>query len=172
MDKPIETVVYELLKKNKYTLTTAESCTGGMIASTLVNVPGISEFFQEGYVTYSDAAKTKMIGVPENIISEHGVVSIETAAAMAEAAARTANTDTSVSVTGIAGPDGGTEDCPVGLVFIGCYINGHTVTERHVFPGDRMQVRKAACNRALQLLTEMISKESLIAEGNSGQILT
>lgn len=152
----LEYSVFCLLKKYHITLTTAESATGGMIASTLINVPGVSEFFQEGYVTYSDEAKIKMIGVKREIIDSYGVVSSETAADMAEAAARTAGTMAALSVTGVAGPDGGTEECPVGLVFLGCRLKGKTVTERHLFPGDRMAVRSAACRRALELLSECI----------------
>lgn len=152
----LEYSVFSLLKKYHITLTTAESATGGMIASTLINVPGISEFFTEGYVTYSNDAKVKMIGVKREIIDTYGVVSSETAADMAEAAARTAGAKASLSVTGVAGPDGGTKDCPVGLIYIGCYLNGKTVTERHVFSGDRMAVRSAACKRALELLAECI----------------
>lgn len=152
-----EVVIYELLKRERCTLTTAESATGGMIASMLVNVPGISEFFQEGYVTYSDAAKVKMIHVRPETIATYGVVSGETAADMAESAARTAGTDAALSVTGVAGPDGGTEECPVGLVWIGCHLRGKTVTERHLFSGDRMQVRKSAAVAALRLLEHMLT---------------
>ncbi|MDD6306313.1 MAG: CinA family protein [Clostridiales bacterium] len=152
----LEYSVFSLLKKYHITLTTAESATGGMIASTLINVPGISEFFTEGYITYSNDAKVKMIGVKREIIDTYGVVSSETAADMAEAAARTAGTIAALSVTGVAGPDGGTKDCPVGLVYIGCHLNGKTVTEHHIFPGDRMAVRSAACKRALELLAESI----------------
>lgn len=155
----LEVSVFGLLKKYQITLTTAESATGGMIASTLINVPGISEFFTEGYVTYSNEAKVKMIGVKREIIDTYGVVSKETAADMAEAAARTAGTMAALSVTGVAGPDGGTRECPVGLVYLGCYLKGTVVTERHMFPGDRMQVREAACRRALQLLVECIQRE-------------
>lgn len=148
--------IYELLKKECCTLTTAESATGGMIASTLVNVPGISEFFQEGYVTYSDAAKVKMIHVNPDTIAAYGVVSSETAADMARGAAKTAGTDAALSVTGVAGPDGGTKECPVGLVFLGCHLRGRTVTERHLFSGDRMQVRTQAARAALLLLEQML----------------
>lgn len=159
MEETLEYLVYQLLKKKHYTLTTAESATGGMIASTLINVPGISEFFQEGYVTYSNAAKVKMIHVNPDIIEMYGVVSAETAADMARAAAGTAGTDAALSVTGVAGPDGGTPECPVGLVFIGCHLRGRTVTERHLFPGDRMEVRKAAADAALLLLKTMLESE-------------
>lgn len=159
MEQTLETKVYERLKKTGYTITTAESCTGGLIASRLINVPGISEFFQEGYVTYSDAAKVKMIGVDSEIIRRYGVVSKETAEAMAFSAAYTAKTNAALSVTGVAGPDGGTAQCPVGLVFIGCYLNGKTVSERHLFHGNRMEVRAAATERALQLFLEVTDEE-------------
>ncbi len=152
----IEEQVFELLKKHNITLSTAESATGGMIASMLVNVPGISEFFQEGYVTYSNEAKIKMIGVDRNVIDTFGVVSKETAENMAFSVAKTAETDAALSVTGVAGPDGGTKECPVGTVYIGCYYLGKIVVEHHVFNGNRMEIRKAAAKRALELLIECV----------------
>ena len=155
----LEYSVYLLLKKYQYTLTTAESATGGMIASTLINVPGISEFFTEGYVTYSNEAKVKMIHVNPQTIEQYGVVSAETAYDMAESAAKTAGCDAALSVTGVAGPDGGTKECPVGLVYIGCHLRGKTVTERHIFDGDRMAVRQAATRQALLLLKHMIESQ-------------
>lgn len=155
----LEETIYQLLKRYRYTLTTAESATGGMIASTLINVPGISEFFQEGYVTYSDAAKVKMIHVDPKTIEDYGVVSAETACDMAASAARTAGTAAAISVTGVAGPDGGTQECPVGLVYIGCCLNGTTTSERFLFDGDRMTVRKAAVKEALLLLKKRIEEE-------------
>lgn len=159
VSQPLEYLVYELLKKYHCTLTTAESATGGMIASTLINVPGISEFFQEGYVTYSDRAKVKMIHVNPETIETYGVVSSETAAEMAESAARIADCNAALSVTGVAGPDGGTKECPVGLVFIGCYVNGSTTVERHLFEGDRMNVRREATEAALRLLIRNLKEE-------------
>lgn len=144
MDRSIEYQVYELLKKYHLTLSTAESATGGMIASMLVNVPGVSEFFQEGYVTYSNEAKVKMLHVDAGIIETYGVVSSETAEAMAKAVAQTAEVMASLSVTGVAGPDGGTKECPVGTVYIGCFLNGSVVTEHHVFSGNRQEIRHAA----------------------------
>lgn len=152
----LEMQVYSLLKDKKLTLTTAESATGGMIASKLINVPGISEFFTEGYVTYSNAAKVKMIGVDATVIEKYGVVSCEVAENMACSAARTANADMALSVTGVAGPDGGTEACPVGTVCIGCYYKGRTFVERHIFNGDRQSVRTQATDCALKLLIECI----------------
>lgn len=156
LEESLEYSIYSLLQKYDYTLTTAESATGGLIASTLINVPGISEFFQEGYVTYSNAAKVKMIHVRPETIASYGVVSSETAEEMASSAAKTAGTHAALSVTGIAGPDGGTTECPVGLMYIGCYLNGKTVTERCLFTGDRMKVRKAAVRQALLLLKQVI----------------
>lgn len=162
VEESTEYLVYKLLKEHHYTLTTAESATGGMIASTLINVPGISEFFQEGYVTYSDAAKVKMIHVNPETIARYGVVSSETARDMAESAARTAGCDAALSVTGVAGPDGGTKECPVGLMYIGCYLNGRTVTERHVFEeNSRRERREDATEAALCLLIRMLKEEPL-----------
>ena len=154
--KYIEERIYELLKKYQITLSTAESATGGMIASMLVNVPGISEFFQEGYVTYSNAAKVKMIGVDVRLIEKYGVVSREVAENMAFSAAKTAGTKAALSVTGVAGPDGGTLECPVGTVYIGCFFDGCVMAEHHVFSGDRMKIRESAAKRALGLLEEVI----------------
>ena len=159
LDEMSEYRIFELLKKYHYTLTTAESATGGMIASTLINVPGISAFFTEGYVTYSNEAKVKMIHVKPETIERYGVVSAETAADMAVSAARTADTDAALSVTGVAGPDGGTRECPVGLVYIGCCLHGRVVTERHLFAGDRMQGRKSATVAALHLLARTITED-------------
>lgn len=160
VEESLEYLVYKLLKERHYTLTTAESATGGMIASTLINVPGISEFFTEGYVTYSDAAKVKMIHVRPETIETYGVVSSETAADMAESAAKTAGTNAALSVTGVAGPDGGTEECPVGLMYIGCYLNGKTVTERYLFQrNSRRERREAAAEAALCLLIGMLKEE-------------
>lgn len=155
-NKGLEYVVYELLKKNGFTLTTAESATGGMIAAILINVPGISEFFEEGYITYSNAAKIKLIHVNPKTIETYGVVSKETAADMAESAAKTAGCNAALSVTGVAGPGGGTKECPVGLVYIGCHLNGKTITERCLFEGSRNEVRKAAAEAALVLLIKML----------------
>ena len=158
----IEEKVYQLLKQHNITLSTAESATGGMIASMLVNVPGISEFFQEGYVTYANDAKVKIIGVDRVLIDTYGVVSREVAENMAISVARTAKTDAALSVTGVAGPDGGTKDCPVGTVYIGCFYKGQTVVEHHIFTGNRLEVREAAAKRGLTLLVEQISYHEIV----------
>lgn len=159
LNDSLEVSVYELLKKYQYSLTTAESCTGGLIAATLINVSGISAYFQEGYITYSNDAKVKLLGVDRNVIDTFGVVSSETAFAMAKCASEKANTNIALSVTGVAGPDGGTKDCPVGTVYIGCCLNGDVTVEHHVFSGDRQEVRQAAVQQALKILIERIRKE-------------
>ena len=158
LDEMPEYRIFELLKKYHYTLTTAESATGGMIASTLINVPGISAFFTEGYVTYSNEAKVKMIHVKPETIERYGVVSAETAADMAVSAARTADTDAALSVTGVAGPDGGTEEKPVGLVYIGCSIKGEVTVKEYHFSGTRSQIREATTSAALILMRSCILK--------------
>ncbi len=157
MGQAVEQEIYNLLKQRTLTLTTAESATGGMIAARLTNVPGISAYFTEGYITYSNEAKVKMIHVNPATIETYGVVSAETAAEMARAAAHVAGADAAVSVTGVAGPDGGTRECPVGRVFIGCTVLGETVTEKHTFDGDRNKVRQQAAEAALSLLKKQLS---------------
>jgi nicotinamide-nucleotide amidase len=136
-------------------LATAESCTGGMIAAALTDIAGSSDVVERGFVTYSNAAKTDLLGVPPALIAAHGAVSAEVAAAMAEGALAHAPVDLAVSVTGIAGPGGATPGKPVGLVYLGIVRRGAAVrTERQVFPGDRAAVRRAAVERALTLLAD------------------
>ena len=113
-------------------------------------------------MTYSNDAKVKMIGVDRALIDTYGVVSREVAENMAFSAARTAETDAALSVTGVAGPDGGTDDCPVGTVYIGCFFKGKTVVEHHIFAGNRLEVRRAAAERALQLLIEQINACNIV----------
>jgi len=134
-------------------LATAESCTGGMVAAALTDIAGSSDVVERGFVTYSNEAKTELVGVPPALIAAHGAVSAEVAAAMAEGALARAPVDLSVAITGIAGPGGGTAAKPVGLVwFASAQRGGQTVTETHIFSGDRAAVRLAATRRALELL--------------------
>lgn len=154
----IEEKVAVLLKEKGLTITTAESCTGGLVAGTLVNVAGISENFMEGYVTYSNQAKQKLLHVSEETLRLHGAVSEETAREMAQGGAKAAESDVCIATTGIAGPDGGTKEKPVGLVYMGCYCKGQTYVERHVFDGDRMQVRHQAVQAALELVKRSIER--------------
>jgi nicotinamide-nucleotide amidase len=134
-------------------LAAAESCTGGLIMASLTAIAGSSDVVERGFVTYSNEAKTALLGVPEALLAAHGAVSAEVAAAMAAGVLSHAPVDLAVSVTGIAGPSGATPTKPVGLVFLGIARRGGPVrTERHVFPGDRAAVRTAATRRALDLL--------------------
>lgn len=137
-------------------LGTAESCTGGLIASLITSVAGASAVFERGFVTYTNTAKTDMLGVPQAIFAQHGEVSEACARAMAEGAIAHAPVDLAISVTGIAGPGGGSETKPVGLVHIACARRGfETRHERHVFKGDRDRVRIQAVESAMRLLNQM-----------------
>ncbi len=151
-----EQIIAELLKKYQLTVTTAESCTGGLIAATLVNVPGISGQFQEGYITYSNEAKEKLSGVSHETLQQFGAVSSETAKEMAMGVKRAANADISIISTGIAGPGGGTKDKPVGLVYLACCYKDQVEVEKHIFSGDRMAIRQASVQAALELLQRVI----------------
>ncbi len=154
----LEEAVVELLKEKGLTLTTAESCTAGLLAGRIMNVSGASKVYNEGYITYSNAAKEKLVKVRRETLDKYGAVSKETAAEMAEGAAKAAEAGASVSVTGIAGPDGGTEEKPVGLVYIGCHVKGNTRTEEFIFTGNRAKNREYAVVRALTLLREELLK--------------
>ena len=134
-------------------LATAESCTGGMVAAALTDIAGSSDVVERGFVTYSNEAKSELLGVPPALIAAQGAVSAEVAAAMAEGALTRAPVDLSVAITGVAGPGGGTATKPVGLVWFGCgRRGGQMTTETHIFSGDRAAVRVAATRRALELL--------------------
>lgn len=150
----LEQVVVRLLKEKQMTVTTAESCTGGLLAGRIMNVPGASQVYREGYITYADEAKEKLLGVSHETLKTQGAVSCETARQMAAGAARQAGADAALSVTGIAGPDGGTPEKPVGLVYIGCCVNGKTRVEEFHFTGNRSKNRDYAVVRALTLLRE------------------
>lgn len=140
------------LEARGQTLATAESCTGGLIAAALTAIAGSSSVVMAGYVTYSNAAKVRMVGVTESSLAAHGAVSEAVAREMAEGALARAEVDVALSCTGIAGPGGATPGKPVGLVFIGCARrSAPTVVERHVFPGDRAAVRGATVAAALRL---------------------
>lgn len=150
----------ELLRKNKLTVTTAESCTGGMVGSRLVDVPGCSDVYAEGYITYSNKAKRKLLNVSKATLRKYDAVSRQTAREMAIGAAFAANADVAVSVTGLAGPDGGTEKRPVGLVFIGCYMDDRVTVEEHHFHGSRNEIRAQAAMSALKLMKSVIAENT------------
>ena len=146
-------VVKELIAR-KQTVSTAESCTGGLLASEFVDVPGSSACFKEGYVTYSDEVKHRVLGIPQDLIDEYTVVSEECAAQMAVRTRRITGSDYALATTGIAGPDGGTPEKPVGLVYIACADSEKVIVRRIVFEGSRNAVRRAAVHAAIDLLRE------------------
>ncbi len=155
-DNTIEQVLVDLLLDNNITIVTVESCTGGMIASRLVSCSGVSQVFLEGAVTYSNEAKMRTVKVKKETLDKYGAVSEETAREMAEGIAKRAGADIGVSTTGIAGPDGGTNEKPVGLVYIGVYYKGKTEAYRYVFNGNRNKVRNRATVTALDMVRRKI----------------
>ncbi|HHR1268743.1 TPA: nicotinamide-nucleotide amidase [Klebsiella oxytoca] len=145
--------VGQALKARGATVTTAESCTGGWVAKTLTDIAGSSAWFERGFVTYSNEAKSQMIGVSEATLLDHGAVSEPVVVEMAIGALRAARADYAISVSGIAGPDGGSAEKPVGTVWFGvASASGQGVTQRECFAGDREAVRRQATAYALNLL--------------------
>jgi len=151
-DTTLECVLGEMLVSRKLTIATAESCTGGMVASTLINYPGISSVLMEGAVTYSNDAKINRLGVKAETLDKYGAVSSEVAAEMAEGIAKTAGTKIGISTTGIAGPEGGNAQKPVGLVYIGIYMNGKVITKMLNLSGNRQKIRERATIQLLDLV--------------------
>lgn len=144
--------MFEFCSERGLTFATAESCTGGLIAAAVTQIPGSSDVFLGGYVAYANAAKMCDLDVPEESLKAYGAVSAEVAVAMAEGAVERTGADVAVAVTGIAGPGGATEEKPLGLVHIAAARRGHTtLEERHVFSGDRTAVRITAAVVALEL---------------------
>ena len=152
----LEMSVVNLLEKNELTISTAESCTGGLLAGRLINVPGVSDVYKEGFITYTNKAKRKTLGVNKATLKKYGAVSAQTAREMALGAALEADSDVSISVTGIAGPDGGTAQKPVGLVYIGVCVKNNVHVEEFRFTGDRANVREQTVISALGLLRKCI----------------
>ena len=156
MNTALAEEVVKMLKNAGMTVTTVESCTGGLLSGTLVDVAGVSEVLNQAYVTYANGAKQSLVGVKAETLEAYGAVSEQTAREMAEGGAKAANADAALAVTGIAGPDGGTAEKPVGLVYIGCHVNGNTVVERNVFSGTRREVREQSVGAALALLKRQL----------------
>ena len=155
-DKTLEEAVVDMLKDQELTLTLAESCTGGAIAARIVNVPGASEVFGHGLVTYSNRAKRKFLGVKKSTIKISGAVSEKCAKEMAKGGCLFTKADICLSVTGIAGPDGGTEEKPVGTVFMGCCYNDKVEVREFHFTGNRAKIREQAVSHALAVLRDCI----------------
>lgn len=153
----IEDLVGRLLRQKELTLATAESCTGGLIAARLTDLPGSSQYFKGGVVSYSNELKEKFLGVPRQILEKHGAVSRETALAMAEGIRNRASSDIGLSVTGIAGPGGDTPDKPLGLVYIALSAASGIQCGRYIFPGNRAGVRQGTVNVALNTVRRFLS---------------
>ncbi|MBU3129055.1 competence/damage-inducible protein A [Clostridium tagluense] len=151
-DITLENVLGQILINKKLTIATAESCTGGMVAAKLINYPGISSVFMDGVVTYSNEAKINRLGVSIETLDTYGAVSSEVAAEMAQGIAKTAGTNIGISTTGIAGPDGGSIEKPVGLVYVGLSINGEVKTKMLKLSGDRQKIRERATMQLLDWL--------------------
>jgi nicotinamide-nucleotide amidase len=152
--------IIKLLTEKQQTIVTAESCTGGMIAAALTDIPGASAALYGGYVTYANAAKSRMIHVQARLIRDYGAVSNQVARAMADGARNTARADYAVAVTGIAGPDGGSEKKPVGLVYVAVSSELATVVIEHRF-GDlgRDEIRKSSVRAALDLMLQVLTSD-------------
>ena len=148
-DTAIEDEVAKILVDNNLTIAVAESCTGGMVAADLINYPGISSVFMEGCVTYSNEAKMMTLNVKKETLNTVGAVSEQCAKEMSEGVAARHNTNIGLSTTGIAGPEGGSEDKPVGLVYMGITINNKTMVKKYIFNGNRQQIRSRACKTLL-----------------------
>ena len=144
------------LLARRQTLATAESCTGGLVGAALTGLPGSSAWYLGGVVAYANELKIRLLGVPAEILAAHGAVSLETARAMADGARARLGADYAVAITGIAGPDGGTPEKPVGLVYVGVAAPHGTATFKHHFSGSRAEIRQAATEAALRHLLEAV----------------
>ena len=155
-EKTLEEAVVDLLKEKNMTLSLAESCTGGAVAARIVNVPGASEALMCGFVTYTNRAKRKCLGEKKSTLKNEGAVSAKCAKEMAKGGAKAAETDVCLSVTGLAGPGGGTEETPVGTVFMGCCCAGKTTTREFHFTGNRSRIRGQAVAQALTFIRDSL----------------
>ena len=153
--------VIDALKVNALTLATAESCTGGGIGHALTAVPGSSAAYLGGVISYTNAVKEQVLGVPGAVLREYGAVSPQTACAMAEGICKLLGSDLGVSVTGLAGPDSDGSGKPVGLVYLGLSFHGKTTVAEHIFSGDRQSVRQQAVEAALQMVLDTLMEDSI-----------
>jgi nicotinamide-nucleotide amidase len=158
---PIHELTTLLIHTHK-TVVTAESCTGGMLAAYLTDLPGSSQWFERGFVTYSNAAKIELLNVPPQLLTQFGAVSCEVAHAMASGALAASHADLSIAITGIAGPDGGTLEKPVGTVCFGWGFQGKITTRRMQFPSsERGEIRRLACYEAMKGAIELWSNQKM-----------
>ncbi|PJA48737.1 MAG: competence/damage-inducible protein A, partial [Syntrophobacterales bacterium CG_4_9_14_3_um_filter_49_8] len=156
----LESLVASLLTERKLTLAVAESCTGGLITDRLTDIPGSSAFLERGVVTYSNVSKTGLLGVPEQVLHEFGAVSEQTAILMAEGVRKIGKTDLGLAVTGIAGPTGGTEEKPVGTVFIALTDGKKTICHRSLYRWDRRRIKMVSSQSALMMLKRYLTGET------------
>lgn len=147
------------LKKHQVTIATAESCTGGLVAHTLTNISGSSQYFDQGVITYSNKAKVDLLGVPDELIKKVGAVSKEVVEAMAQGIRQRASVDYGLATTGIAGPTGGTKEKPVGLVYTAVAAENLVLVKRFLFSGDRLTIKEQTCRALLGLLYEIITEK-------------
>lgn len=152
----LEEQIVKKLQEKGYTITTAESCTGGLLAGRILNVSGASEIYMEGYITYANEAKERILGVKHETLETYGAVSKETAEEMAIGAARAAQADVALSTTGIAGPGGGTVEKPVGLIYISCFLNGEVQVRELRLHGTREENRQDTVTETLKLLNDIL----------------
>ncbi len=152
----IEEKLLNSLQAKKLTLSLAESCTGGLLANRVTNIPGSSKTFLLGIIAYSNSAKCRLLKIPEKIIQSYGAVSRPTARLMAEGARRLGGSDLGLGLTGIAGPGGGSKSKPVGTVFIAVSSSRKTLAKKFIFSGSRLRIKKQAADKAIQMLLEAI----------------
>ena len=157
-NETLEDAVVNILKENKFTIAAAESCTAGLFTGRLANVPGTSEILKCGFITYSEKSKRKFAGVKRRTLDKFTAVSEQTASEMSKGVCAAAKSDCGVSITGIAGPDGGSEKQPVGLVYIGVTVQKKTVVKEYHFSGSRQEIRNKAVTEALALLRTALLK--------------
>ncbi len=154
----LESELGKILIDKKLAIATAESCTGGLIANRITNIPGSSKYFEFGVITYNNQSKIQLLKVPEDIIKQNGAVSRECARAMAQGIKELAKTDLGLAVTGIAGPSGGTPGKPVGLVYIAIAMNDSVEVHKFQFKGDRLDIKRQTSEEALRLIFKYLDK--------------
>lgn len=150
--------IANILVDKNWTMATAESCTGGLVSATLTDFSGSSAWFSGAIVAYSNEVKMSLLNVPEAIITEYGAVSEQTVRAMAEGVCKAIGTDIGLSLSGVAGPTGGSPEKPVGTVWMGWHVNGVTYSEKFLFSGDRMSVKQQSLHKILEQLLEILTK--------------
>ncbi len=156
-ENSVEEKIVQILLRRGWTISAAESCTGGMVSARLVNVPGISSAYKMGVTTYANEAKIKLLGVKRTTLKAYGAVSSQTAVEMVKGCRKFAKADAAIAITGIAGPDGGTPEKPVGLVYIACDVRGGLCVKKCMFEGNRQQVREQAAQTALELMYKCLA---------------